>query len=200
MIAELSGEFSWWSEGEVLVRVGGVGYLVHLSARARERLLASREGEQTTLPVALVVREETIELHGFGSKDERATFLLLLSVPGIGPKSAHNILAVADPRSLQRAVLEEDPSALTRVSGIGKKMAQKIILELKGKILTLSDEAVGPDAPRPKEEHNDLVAALRALGYTTKEAREAAESLRGVPPEIDLSEKLRQALRILGGR
>ncbi|GIW68514.1 MAG: hypothetical protein KatS3mg100_008 [Candidatus Parcubacteria bacterium] len=128
-------------KGSVLVRVGGVGYLVHLSARARERLLASREGEQTTLPVALVVREETIELHGFGSKDERATFLLLLSVPGIGPKSAHNILAVADPRSLQRAVLEEDPSALTRVSGIGKKMAQKIILELKGKILTLSDEA-----------------------------------------------------------
>ncbi len=196
MLAQLSGAFSWWGADAVVVEAGGVGYLVFLSQRGKERLKARQEGEVVTLPVALVVREDALDLYGFANREEREMFLLLLSVPGVGPKSALSILAVAEPVALQQAVLEENPAFFTKVSGIGRKMAQKIILELKSRILSFSS-AEARSAPVGSSLHEEVAAALRSLGYSAQEARDAVAAL---PPdrEADFPHLLREALRNLG--
>jgi Holliday junction DNA helicase RuvA len=137
------------------------------------------------------VREDILALYGFLDMDELEMFEMLIGISGIGPKAALGILSIADPKTVRTAVLNEDPSILTRVSGVGKKTAERVILELKNKIA---------DMPLSEKENavsdNDALEALVAMGYSVSESREA---LKLVPKDItDVGERVKTALRGLG--
>jgi Holliday junction DNA helicase RuvA len=139
------------------------------------------------------VREDTFALYGFLSLEELEMFELLISISGIGPKAATGILSIATPKTIKTAILNEDPSILTKVSGIGKKTAERVILELKNKV---ADMSVGE-----KEDvviDSDAIEALVGMGYNIAEARDA---LKLVPTDVkDVGARIRQALKNLGKR
>ena len=139
------------------------------------------------------MRENALDLYGFATKEEWNFFELLLTVSGIGPKSAMAILSVASPATIKQAIVTDDSSRLTKVSGIGKKTAEKIVLELKDKVGIGSIEST-----RALSSDEGALEAMRSLGYSQSEAREA---LRAVPSEFQgVNDRLREALRILGSR
>jgi Holliday junction DNA helicase RuvA len=188
MIGHLEGKVHSAHAGYVIVSVGGVGYKV---AATRETLGALQAGKDAALWTHLAVRDDALDLYGFSSQEELRFFEMLLMVPGIGPKSALAVLDIASIGTLRSAIAAGNASYLTNVSGIGKKTAEKIVLELKDKVG--APEHTGKAALKGDEE---ALEAMRALGYTQAEAREA---LRKVPTEIEKSSaRLREALRILG--
>ena len=188
MIRRLSGRIIFRDESEVVLDVGGVGYLVAVSPHT---LLELDGAEEISLWTYLAVRETALDLYGFMSRDELDFFELLLSVSGIGPKSALGVLNIASLNELRRAIHENNPSYLTKVSGVGKKSAEKIVLELKDKI----GEA-GDDRNEVLSGDMDAIEALQTLGYPTHTARDI---LRSIPREItDTSERVRAALKKLG--
>jgi len=175
--------------GEVLVEVGGVGYrcLVPLSA-----LTAVAPGQPTFLMTHLHVREDAMTLYGFPTRDERDTFEILIGASGVGPKLALAILSVHPPGALRRVVLEEDLDSLCLVPGIGKRTAQKLMVELSARLdgpdVDLRDESgAGPV-------RSEVRAALTELGYGPEEIRVAVADLPSEGPVEDL---LRDALRRL---
>lgn len=188
MIGSLSGTIVTRTPRRLLLEVGAVGYLVNISDETA-RMLPPGTGTVRLL-THLVVREDVLDLYGFATAEEREYFELLIAVPGIGPKSALAILSIASPTTLQAAVASNDVSYLTQVSGIGRKSAEKIILELRDKIGTTSgntEQALADD--------KDTMLALEALGYSRDEARTA---LRSVPPNLaTTAERLKAALRTL---
>lgn len=186
MIGHISGNVIERGAHYLLVDVHGVGYLVHTT---RETTSALAEGSAAALWIHLAVRETALDLYGFPDKETRGLFELLLGVSGIGPRSALSVLDAVDRATLERAVAEQNASYLTTVSGIGKKTAEKIVLELQDKLLASSDGATtAGDA--------DAHEALRSMGYSAEEARGA---LRQVSSEVESTdERLRQALRLLG--
>lgn len=190
MIGELQGQISYLGEREVILSVGGVGFKVFVSAASLAAL--SRVGAVPVhLLTHLAVREDALELYGFLEPAERNLFLLLISVSGIGPKSALAILSLAPVKTLREAIASGQTEYLTRVSGIGKKSAGKIIVELKDKLLALGENensSLSGDA--------DALDALISLGYNRREAREALQSL---PSETtDVAIRVKAALKILG--
>ena len=170
------------AEGLVL-DVGGVGYLVHATPRA----LARADGPaEVTLPTYLAVREDALQLYGFADADERELFVHLLAVNGIGPKVALTIVSGSKPAELRKAILLEDTKRFEAIPGIGKKTAQRVVLELKEKLGGATEAAV---AASPHVVARD---ALVELGYTLVDAERAlAATDPGLPPE----ERVRQALR-----
>jgi holliday junction DNA helicase RuvA len=178
MIAELSGTVSLRKKGALILRVGGVGYRVQVPALTLSHLT---EAKSLTLFTHLTIRENAHELYGFESEQELSFFELLLSVPGIGPKSALAILNLADVRTLSSAIASGDSVYLTKVSGIGKKSAQKIVLELKDKVELMGTPRTGSAL----EKESEALEALQALGYSLKDAREALKEVtsRGVEPD-----------------
>lgn len=188
MIAHLSGTVIKKSAESIVIDAGGIGYRVH----ALESLLESiTTGEEISLHTHLAVREDSMNLYGFATEEELNFFELLLAVPGIGPKSALGILSIAKPDVLARAIISRDTSYLTKVSGIGRKTAEKIILELKDKV-----DAVRNGESGPLHQDSDVVEALRSLGYTRVEAREA---LKRVPEETSgTSARIKEALKHFG--
>ncbi len=190
MISELQGQVSHLGERELVLIVGGVGFKIFASQATLSTL--TRAGD---IPVRilthLAVREDALELYGFIEPTERDLFLLLISVSGIGPKSALGILSLAPVKTLREAIASGQTEYLTRVSGIGKKSAGKIIVELKDKLLELGEvegEHLVGDA--------DALDALISLGYQRREAREALQAL---PREdTDVAERVKAALKILG--
>jgi len=189
MIAHLSGPIILREAGFVVIESGGVGYKIHISTETFAALKQKREAELWT---HLAVREHAHELYGFESPEELSFFEMLVSISGIGPKSGLAILSLADVATLTQAISHGDSSYLTKVSGIGRKNAEKIILELKDK---LGSAPVGDDGSL--QDATDTLDALIALGYQRREAREA---LRQIPDEItDMSQRLKKALKILGG-
>jgi len=169
-----------------VVNVQGVGYKVFTTP---ENLALLTKGLAATFHTHLAVRETALDLYGFSSLNELALFELLLSVSGIGPKSALGVLSLADSSTIRTAVRDQNAAHLSKVSGIGKKTAEKIVLELKDKMHFLGDS---PEGTHIDEEALD---ALRAMGYTLQEAREA---LKVVPREVtDSSARLREALKAL---
>ena len=137
------------------------------------------------------VREDQLSLYGFMTEDELSMFELLISVSGIGPKVAIGILAIAEPKTIRAAILHKDPSILTRVSGVGKKTAEKVIVELQNKV---SSADVSDQAGALAEQES--IEALTALGYSVTEAREA---LKGIPDDVtSVGERLKLALKSLG--
>jgi holliday junction DNA helicase RuvA len=188
MIAHLSGTLIDTDERFLVLSVSGIGYKVFTTA---ETIAKARKLEALSLWTHQVVREDALDLYGFFTKEERSFFELLISVSGIGPKSALGVLNVATIPSLRKAIASGETGHLTKVSGIGKKMADKIVLELKGK-LGVDDEA---DEIALRDEV-DTLEALKALGYKHHEAREA---LKELPASIiDTGERVKAALKILG--
>ncbi|HVM73420.1 MAG TPA: Holliday junction branch migration protein RuvA [Candidatus Paceibacterota bacterium] len=190
MIGYLEGSVRAIRAGNCILMVGGVGYKVFTTKETLARLTLDTKAEFWT---HLAVREDILDLYGFLGEGELATFTLLLSVSGIGPKSALGILDIASSETLRSAIASGNASYLTNVSGIGKKTAEKIVLELKDKIM--GSEGAGPAMP---DGDIEALEAMRALGYSADEGRRA---LREVPREIEgSSERLREALRLLGVR
>ena len=183
MIAQVRGKVAARRLDGVVVDVGGVGYLVQATQRALDR---ARTGEEVALDTYLHVREDALQLYGFAEPAERELFELLLSVSGVGPKVALAILSNSTPGDLRRAIALEDETRFVAIPGIGKKTAQRIVLELKEKLGPV--EVIG-EAPA-----EELVArdALVELGYSVPEAERA---LAGTDPELPPAERVRQALR-----
>jgi len=188
MIGLLEGEVRAVRGTYALVVVGGVGYKVFAS---KDTLAGFAEGAFASVWTHLAVREDAQDLYGFPSEGELRFFELLLTVSGIGPKSALSILDIASVETLQSAIGSGNANYLTTVSGIGKKTAEKIVLELRDKVAK-SEGSAGAALQGDAE----ALEAMRSLGYTAQEARDA---LRTVPPEITRSnDRLREALRVLG--
>ncbi|OHA17981.1 MAG: Holliday junction DNA helicase RuvA [Candidatus Taylorbacteria bacterium RIFCSPHIGHO2_01_FULL_46_22b] len=188
MIGRIKGILVLAENGEAVIDVNGVGYIVRTT---RETLQEISKNKQT--PVTLwtyhVVREDSSDLYGFPDRETLRFFEALLSVSGIGPKSAINILNVAPVKSIQSAIVSGDPTHLTKTTGIGTKKAEKIILELRDKLDVLEGEL---DAHR---ETNDVIDALQALGYSRKEAQDA---LKKVPSTGSAEIRIKEALKLLG--
>lgn len=166
----------------------GVGYKV---AATNETLSSLKVGLEAALWTHLAVREDSLELYGFSQEGDLRFFELLLTVPGVGPKSALGILNVASAETLRSAIAAGNDTYLTNVSGIGKKTAQKILLELREKV-----GAAYEGAKEQLESDEEALEAMRALGYSLHEGREA---LKKVPSSIVGSrERLREALKLLG--
>ena len=193
MIASVTGRVAAVSPEGAIVEVGGVGILVQC---APGTIATLKPGGTATLHTALVVREDSLTLYGFASADERATFELLQTASGVGPRLAQSILAVHSPDAVRRAVATDDLSALTLVPGIGKKGAQRIVLELKDRLGVAGDTvttATGADSGVRTQVRDALIS----LGYAAREADDAA---RLAPEDGDVGQALKAALRSLAGR
>lgn len=191
MIRELSGPISHLYPTGAVITVGGVGLFVRLLP---DTLRGLQEGETLSLYTYLAVREDALDLFGFLEQEELAFFELLIGISGIGPKSALNILAAAPPATLKKSILSGNVGYLTKVSGIGKKTAEKIALELKDTISKMpATEGTSPSAAE-----GDVLEALVSLGYSRGQAREV---LREIPEEIeDTSARITEALKKLSHR
>lgn len=191
MISLLRGPVVECADKHVIIDVGGIGYKAFVTD---DTLHTLSKGGEVSLWTYLAVRENALDLYGFITKSEREIFELLISVSGIGPKSAIHILSLVDAESLMSAVRTGSTSHLVKVSGIGRKTAEKIVLELKDKISHLSDsDTIETSAGMNSDA--DTIAALKALGYDSDEAREA---LKKVDRELtDTGAKVKAALKLL---
>jgi Holliday junction DNA helicase RuvA len=188
MIAGLRGSVRRVDVGGLVLSVGPVDVRVHTPIPTA---LDARAGDEIVLRTHLYVREDQITLYGFSSDAQLEMFELLLSVAGVGPRAALGVLSALDPAEIRGAILHDDVRALTRAPGVGQKAATRIILELKGKMATVTP-AVASDG-RPDVE-GDTVAALVALGYTATEAKRAVEA---APRADSVEDFLRGALTVL---
>ena len=188
MIASISGEINQVLDGQVVVGVGGVGLLLNVTDVVS---LNSRVGMKKAFHTHLVVREDSFSLFGFETVEERDLFVNLISVAGVGPKTGLATLSVLSPETIRRAITADQPEVFTRVPGIGKKTAQKMILDLQGKIQPLDtlEAASQMDAI-----DSEVMEALTSLGYSIVEAQSALQSL-GKNQEDDAETRLRKALQ-----
>jgi Holliday junction DNA helicase RuvA len=198
VIAFVSGQVTAAGPDGAVVDVGGVGLAVQCTPAT---LAGLRVGEQARVPTSLVVREDSLTLFGFADDDERAVFELLQTASGIGPRLALAMLAVHTPDALRRAVATEDLGALTKVPGIGKKGAQRIVLELKDRLGAPSGDDAGLPVPARAEPWRAQVqAGLINLGWSAKDAEAAVDAVAAdldgqeVPPVAVL---LKSALKKL---
>lgn len=179
---------------ELVVETGGVGYRVTVPAGLAGRIVP--DGDEVEVHTSMQVREDAMDLYGFPSVDTRDLFELLITVSGVGPKLGQAILGTLAPESLRRAVGDGDVDALTVVPGIGKKSAQRLVLELKDKLATVTTgvdlSVVGGDTS--SSNLGEVRLALLELGYSNAEAQRAVERLAD---DGDVSEMLRTALRSL---
>ena len=191
MIAQLKGEVAQINGNSVVLLVGGVGYRINVMAETIKEIRES--GDKTVaLKTHLSVRETSLDLYGFLNSEELEFFEMLISISGIGPKSGLAILSVADVSTLKTAVSSGESSYLTKVSGIGKKNAEKIILELRDKLGSIDSSK---DTENMKDEVETL-EALQALGYSTRQAREAMKKIS--KDTATSGERIKEALKILG--
>ena len=198
MIAFVSGTVAALAPDTAVVEVGGVGMAVQCSPNTLSGL---RMGQQTKLATSLVVREDSLTLYGFADDDERGTFELLQTASGVGPRLAQAMLATHSPDALRRAIATGDEKTLTAVPGIGKRGAQKLLLELKDRLGEPLGTSTGIGVPVSTGWRDQLHAALIGLGYATREADEAvaavapqAEAAEGTP---QVGQLLRAALQTL---
>jgi Holliday junction DNA helicase RuvA len=199
MIASVSGTVTAVGLDHAVVEVGGIG----LAVRTTPATLAGlRRGQQATLATTLVVREDSLTLFGFATPEAKELFELVQSVTGVGPKIALALLAVLEPDELRRALAGGDTAALTRAPGIGRKGAERLVLELKDKVGLVP--AAGPGSSAPAAPWSDrLVEALAGLGFTTKQATDAVAAVASDSddPAVangDVGVLLRRALALLG--
>jgi Holliday junction DNA helicase RuvA len=197
MIASVDGQVATVAADSLVLEVGGLGYRVF----AAPAVLATVEpGKRLKLHTHHIVREDLQALYGFRTADELGFFGLLLTVAGVGPKVALGIVGSRPVADLQLAILAGDEAALTSISGVGKRLAGRIILELREKVVAAGAAAVA-DGPRgthgPTE--GEVVAALQALGYTLAEAREAARAASAAQPSATLEDRVKAALRAISG-
>jgi len=197
VIARLSGLVLEKGEDTAVLDVHGVGYLVHLSAASLLALPA--RGEPAALRVITHLRQDALDLFGFVTAEEEDVFRALLDVKGVGPRAAQNILSGIEPRDLAQAVAQGDVARLTKVPGVGKKTAERLVVELKEKLVALA-RAAGPAAARgPGGVLDQLATALVNLGYKPAQAEQVAEAMRDRSEGKGLDELLREALQAMRG-
>jgi Holliday junction DNA helicase RuvA len=190
MISKLEGRVVFKDVRYAIVDVHGVGYKVFMSPEALAGF--STDSGPISLWTYLAVRENALDLYGFGTKTELDFFELLLGVSGIGPKSAQAILSGASGDTLATAVRSGDTSYLTKVSGIGRKNAEKIVLELRDKLGSIDETKNVSEL----KEASDALEALQSLGYSLSESRDA---LKNVPETVaGTSKRVKEALKLLG--
>lgn len=192
MISELNGIVISKGEGNVAVMVGGIGFEVNVPSGLWSNLAINQE---IHLYTRLIVRDDGWHLYGFKNREDRTLFDMLLTVQGIGPRTAVGILSSLPVREFYRAVLSKDEKALTKLPGIGKKTAGRIIVELRDKIGLPRDQVVvSVGQPGMLDEATE---ALLALGYTKQEAHDALSRATKTVSDIDLESLLREALKYL---
>lgn len=188
MIAKIEGIIWDINEKFLTVGVGGIGFKVYATTETKE---ISIKGNNISLFTHLVVREDALDLYGFLTKEELDFFEMLISISGIGPKTALNILSISSVLALKKAISTGDTSHLTKVSGIGKKIADKMVLELKDKVEMKTD-----DSDITLRDELDAIEALKALGYSQNESRNA---LKNISKEITKTgDRIKAALKMLG--
>ena len=200
MIAYVRGTVTVLTPSAAVVDVGGIGLELQCAPGTLAEL---RLGQTSTLAASLVVREDDLTLYGFADEDERSVFEILQTVSGVGPRLAQSLLAVYRPDELRRAVATEDVAALMKVSGVGRKGAQRLVLELKDRLgaptggsVDLTDEAV-PAASGPAWQ-GSVHSALVGLGWSSRDADAALAAIaEDLPADADVSTALRAALRSL---
>ena len=188
MIASLHGVVDWIGKESLVVRVGGLGLRVWVTTGVINKL--AELGREINLAAYLVVREDSLTLFGFFSEEEKTIFELLMTVPGIGPRIALTALNTLSPEMLANAVQRDEPEVLARIPGVGKKTAQKIVLELKGKIIP-SEMPAGLAAVSALD--TEVIDALTAMGFSIVEAQAALQSIPRDAPD-DIEERVRIAL------
>jgi Holliday junction DNA helicase RuvA len=194
MIAYLRGTIQSISEQHLVLLVGQVGYKVFVTPAV---LGEAEGGDEVALHTHQYVREDALELYGFARPEELRIFELLISVSGIGPKTALGILSVTTPEQLRAAVVSGNVGILTKVSGIGKKTAERLLVELKD-TFTAEAKRRGSSAETLYEGDVEVIEALERLGYGVTEARQALEL---VPQETtDTEQRLKAVLKKLGGK
>lgn len=199
MLHYIKGTLSMKLEGGIVVEAGGLGY--ELAVPANSSVYLAKEGEVITVYTAMMVREDDVSLYGFGDKAELDTFRKLITVSGVGAKAAISILSAMPLREVHQSIIMGDSKTLTRANGIGKKTAERIVLELKDKFGSLEEAALprGFEAAASENPEQDSKAeaasALMALGYTRSEA---VNALAAVKEECHTAEEyVKQALKKL---
>ncbi len=186
MIGSIKGTITLKTDKFLIVETGGIGYKIAVSPDVLSR--TSKTGGEISLWIHTHVREDSFDLYGFLDYAELEFFEMLINVSGIGPKGALAILGIASIETLKRAIGTGDTSYLTKISGIGKKTAGKIVVELRDKMGDMQSDT-------SMQGELDALEALKSLGYSQGEARDA---LKKVSPDADINTKIREALKILG--
>ncbi len=190
MIYTVEGTLSRREDHFLVVKTGGIGFKIFTNERTLSRL--PHEGNEVALFCHLYVREDQLDLYGFSEEGALKLFEFLISVSGVGPKTALSVLDVDTVEHVMAAIINKQTEVLARASGIGKKTAERIVLELNNRIALPKAEAMG----RVVSANMEIEDALSGLGYGRQEIRKALEELG--PEEKTLEDRLRQALRILG--
>lgn len=185
MIGSIKGKIILKTDKFVIVETGGVGYKINISPDTLSKII--KKEELVSFWIHTHVREDILDLYGFLDRQELEFFEMLINVSGIGPKGALGILGIASIETLKRAIGTGDISYLTKISGIGKKTAEKIVIELRDKMKVNETGA-------SLQGELDALEALKSLGYSQNEAREA---LKEIPVNLDINTKIREALKIL---
>lgn len=188
MIARIAGKLIAKHPPQVIVDVNGVGYEIDVPMSTLYQLPGT--GADVTLLTHLIVREDAHQLYGFATESERALFRQLLKISGVGARTALSVLSGMSVADVKQAVAQQDSGRLTKVPGIGKKTAERLLLELKDK-LDIAIVAVTAEAASPS---SDIVNALLALGYNDREAQFAVKNLES---GVSVTEGIRQALKVL---
>jgi len=199
MIAQLTGVVAQVGPTSAVIEVGGFGVQAVCSPNTVAGL---RLGQRATLATSLVVREDSLTLYGFASADEREFFELLLTATGVGPKLAQAALAVLSPDELRRAIATENLLQLCKVPGIGRKGAQRMVIELKDKVNTvgLADEPVAAAGPAPEAWRGQVSQGLQGLGWSAKDADAACDDVAHLTrddPQFNVAVLMRAALQTL---
>ena len=201
MIGSIKGQIILKKDKFIIIETNGVGYKINVSPDTISKIdaLRLRSGQNDTSVSFWIhthVREDAFDLYGFSEYSELEFFEMLIGISGIGPKSALAILGITSIETLSKAISTGDTSYLTKVSGIGRKTAEKIVIELRDKISNRTDEK----GEGSLQGELDTLEALKSLGYSQNQAREALKKVTEKNPDIDINTKIREALKILGGK
>ena len=198
MIAFLNGTVLEKRSDAAVLEVQGVGYLVHFSLQSLGKL--PPEGNRAQVRCYTHVREDALQLFGFVSAEEEELFHLLISVSGVGPRLAQNVLSGMPATELATAISHNEIARLTKINGVGKKTAERLVVELKDKIKTSGLAGARSSQPPPVGADQALLSALVNLGYRPATAERTAETVRrNLGPKAPLEDQLREALRLISG-
>ena len=193
MITHLNGKLVEKHPTHVIVECNGVGYLLHVSLHTFSLL---KEEENTQLYTHLLIKEDAHTLFGFAQRYERQLFRLLLSVSGVGPGTARTVLSSLSPNEVKNAIAHGDVAAIQAVKGIGAKTAQRVIVDLKDKVLKLGD--IGTVAPRANATHKEeALSALEVLGFVRKASEKVVDRVLAETPTLSVEHIIKQALKNL---
>lgn len=193
MIYHITGKILSASDKFVVIETGGLGYKIFASTDTLQNL-SSKKDEGCSLWTHMHVREDAMELFGFIEEDEKKFFEMLITISGIGPRGALGILGVAPMETLKRAIASGDISYLTKISGIGRKTAEKIVIELRDKLSALGHK----DENGTHKDEIDALEGLKSLGYSQNEARDALKAVS--PDTVGTSARIKEALKNLSNK